>query len=165
MNLFDVYVFLNSNKIREKRTVCFILKTIYRQKKTISKRFRWLRFSVRWNENCEYNEGNLGHYRRHSCQAVSRNGKSVAGFALGKAIDPVAAILRAKNWSAQQLIRVTVTQSTTTLFVNSVLQKSICTSTRNQKVVGFYVTALLKLITDSCPKKLMNIIIVKWQCE
>lgn len=49
-------------------------------------------------------KGNLGRYRRHSCYAVTGNRNGVAGFALGKAIDPAAAIRKAKNRAAQKLI-------------------------------------------------------------
>lgn len=51
-------------------------------------------------------KGNLGRKRRLSVFAVTGNGKGLAGFALGKAVENKAAIRKAKNRAGQKLMHI-----------------------------------------------------------
>ena len=49
-------------------------------------------------------KGNFGRKRKMSVMVVTGNGKGLIGFAVGRGLDPKAAIRKAKNKAAQRLM-------------------------------------------------------------
>lgn len=65
-------------------------------------------------------KGNFGRTRRVSAIVITGNGNGLAGFAIGKSVDPKAAMRKAKNRAGQKLMHIQIFRNhTSMIFIQS----------------------------------------------